>query len=126
VVALILVVGLGLASRRYPFLFPAALGKYPGDSLWALMVFLGWGVLFPKKPVRQIFLLTLAVSYSVEFSKLYHPNWLDHFRDTTIGHLLLGSTFWWQNLVAYTVGAVVGVLLDRVLASEPVAVRRSD
>lgn len=38
-VALIVVIAAGLASRRYAWLFPACLGKYPGDALWALMVF---------------------------------------------------------------------------------------
>ncbi len=41
------VIALGLASRRYPFLLPAFLGKYPGDALWALMVFCGLAFLFP-------------------------------------------------------------------------------
>src|SRR6185503_3873937 len=54
---------LGLASRHYPFLFPTALGKYPGDALWALMVYFGWGFIFPKKPMIQILFLTLATSF---------------------------------------------------------------
>ncbi len=115
--ALLFVAVLGLSSRRYPFLFPVALGKYPGDALWALMVFLGWGFVFPKKSTLQLFVYTLAISYCVEFSKFYRAPWLNDFRDSTVGHLLLGSTFWWQNLVAYTIGAVIGVSLDRALLS---------
>jgi len=79
------------------------------------MVFFGLGFVFPKRPTLQLFWFTLAISYGVEFSKLWQAPWLIHFRDTTIGHLLLGSTFWWQNLVAYAVGAMIGVVLDRAL-----------
>lgn len=33
---IVLVIATGLASRKYPDLLPAELGKYPGDGLWAL------------------------------------------------------------------------------------------
>ncbi|HEY2081833.1 MAG TPA: DUF2809 domain-containing protein [Verrucomicrobiae bacterium] len=114
-VALVFVVLLGLASRRYPVLFPEALGKYPGDALWALMVFVAWGIVFPRKPTWQIFVYTLAASYCVEFCKLYRAPWLDDFRNSTIGHLLLGSSFSWQNLIAYMVGAVIGAVAERLV-----------
>ena len=32
-------IALGLASRKYPALFPAIFEKYPGDALWAQMVY---------------------------------------------------------------------------------------
>ena len=32
------VIALGLASRKFPLLFPTFLGKYPGDMLWALTI----------------------------------------------------------------------------------------
>ena len=81
------------------------------------MVFLGWGFLFPRKPTLQIFLCTLATSYGVEFCKLYRTPWLDEFRNSTVGHLLLGSTFSWENLIAYTVGAAIGAVMDCVVWS---------
>jgi hypothetical protein len=115
IVALVFVVLLGLASRRYPVLFPAALGKYPGDALWALMVFVAWGIVFPRKPTLRIFVYTVVTSYCVEFCKLYRTPWLDDFHNSTIGHLLLGSTFSWQNLIAYTAGAAIGVVAERVV-----------
>jgi hypothetical protein len=46
-VAFIGVVAIGLASRSYPGLFPAFLGKYPGDALGALMAFCGLGFINP-------------------------------------------------------------------------------
>jgi hypothetical protein len=114
-VALVLVILVGLASRRFPALFPAVLGKYPGDALWAVMVFMGWGLVFPQRSTLQIFVLTLVTSYGVELSKLYRAPWLDDFRVSTIGHLILGSSFSWQNLFAYTIGAVMGAVAEWAL-----------
>ena len=110
------VVAVGLASRRFPWLFPAFLGKYPGDAMWALMAFLGWAIVKPRARTRLLVGLAFATSCVVEFSQLYHAPWLDHIRSTAVGHLVLGSTFSWFDIVAYAVGALVGVLVD-VLAA---------
>jgi hypothetical protein len=108
----IAVIALGLASRKYPSLFPALLGKYPGDALWALMVFLGWAFLRPRASTRHLATVALAISFLVEFFQLYQVPWLNALRSTTMGHLVLGSRFSWPDLVAYAVGVGVGALLD--------------
>ena len=106
------VIALGLASRKYPFLFPAFLGKYPGDALWALMVFVGCAFFKPRASIRHLATVALAVSFLVEFSQLYQAPWINAIRHTTMGHLVLGSTFSWGDMAAYAVGVVVGALLD--------------
>ena len=111
--AMLVTLALGLASRRWPDALPAALGKYPGDALWALMVLFGWRALRPRARTREVGLLALATSAAVEVAKLWQAPWLVQFRHTTIGHLLLGHVFSWQNLVAYLVGVLAGVALDR-------------
>ena len=110
-VAVILVIFLGLASRKYPALFPAILGKYPGDALWALMVFFGWGIVFPTARPSKLAAYALLTSYAVEFSQIYQAPWLNAIRATTCGHLILGSGFQWTDLAAYTVGVSCGVVL---------------
>lgn len=75
--AALVVIAAGLASRRFPGLFPAFLGKYPGDALWALMVFCLLGVLLPRLSTLRLAGLALAISYAVELSQLYHAPWLD-------------------------------------------------
>lgn len=112
VVGLVAVIALGLASRKFPSLFPALFGKYPGDSLWALMVFLGWALCKPQASTRNIAVLAFATSCLVEFSQLYQPAWLNSIRSTTLGHLVLGSTFSWFDIAAYAVGVLVGSLVD--------------
>jgi len=109
-IAFIGVVALGLASRRYPGLFPAFLGKYPGDTLWALMVFCGLGLLNPGCSTARLAFYALLISYADELSQLYQAPWINQIRGTSIGHLILGSTFSWLDMLAYTVGAAFGAL----------------
>lgn len=111
----LLVIVLGLLSRRFPQFLPAALGKSPGDALWALMVFLGLGFLFPRGSTLLLAAAAVAFSFAVEFSQLYHAPWIDDVRSTFIGHLVLGSGFLWADLLAYTVGVGVGALAEWLL-----------
>jgi len=103
---------LGLASRRFPNLFPAILGKYPGDTLWALMIFFALGAMFVSASTARIALIALLICGMVEFLKLYRADWLVSFRHTTFGHLIFGETFSWQNLAAYTIGIIVGAGIE--------------
>ena len=101
------VVALGLASRRWPDLLPARLGKYPGDALWALMVYCLWGAGLPMASAGRLTVLSLLTAYGVELSQLYQSPWIVGLRRSGLGHLVLGSAFDWRDLVAYTVGVLL-------------------
>ncbi len=109
------VIALGLASRKFPGLFPAALGKYPGDALWTMMVFFGLAVIAPRLSVLQLALGALAISWAVEFGQLYQAPWIVAVRAHPLGHLVLGTAFGWLDLVAYAVGAVVAFVIESVI-----------
>lgn len=111
-VCLVAVIAFGLASRKFPFLFPAILGKYPGDALWATMVFAGLAFLKPQASTARLAILAFAISCAVELSQLYQAPWLTSIRGTTLGHLVLGSTFSWLDIVAYAVGVLAALLVD--------------
>lgn len=91
---------------------PAFLKKYGGDSLWALMVFLGIGWIFRDWSTRQTAMAALLVSLTVEFSKLCHPAWLDAFRRTRAGALTIGSVYNWPHIPAYIVGIALGIGIE--------------
>jgi len=96
--AVIVTIALGLASRQFRGALPEVLGKYPGDALWALMVFFGWGVVFPQASTVRIALLTLGVCVAIETLKLYQAPWIVGIRHTTLGIwcspcLLLGKFY---------------------------------
>ena len=113
--AVVATVAVGLATRRFPECVPDFLGKYPGDALWALMVFLGWGIVFPAASSARNAAMALMVSYTVEVLKLYQAPWLVGFRQSTVGHLVFGQGFTWQNFIAYAAGVVMGVICEYFL-----------
>jgi len=106
------VILIGLASRRFPMMLPAAAGKYPGDVLWTMMVFFGLAVIWPRLGVMRLTVAALAISYAVEFSQLYQAPWINALRAHPLGHLVLGSTFNWLDLAAYTIGALLAMLAE--------------
>lgn len=123
VIAVVATIALGLASRRYPFLFPSFLGKYPGDALWSLTVFFALGAVFLQAPGVKLAMTALCLSSGVEFLKLCQAPWLVSIRQTTVGHLIFGQVFSWPNLVAYPVGIGCGLLVE---LCTPVGPRLSD
>jgi hypothetical protein len=110
--AVVVTIAGGLASRQFPELLPLVLGKYPGDALWALMVFFGWAFVFPKTSSLWIAVLALATAYAVELLKLWQSPWWEEVRHSTAGHLAFGQAFCWQNFVAYAAGVACGLMIE--------------
>ncbi|MEB9787411.1 DUF2809 domain-containing protein [Bacillus cereus] len=108
----IVVIILGLSSRKFAFALPHLLNDYLGDALWALMIFTGFGFLFPKTETKKLAFISLMFCYGIEASQLYHAEWIDSIRATTLGGLVLGYGFLWSDLVAYTIGVGVGILCE--------------
>ncbi|PFN18139.1 DUF2809 domain-containing protein [Bacillus cereus] len=108
----IVVIILGLSSRKFAFALPHLLNDYLGDALWALMIFTGFGFLFPKTETKKLVFISLMFCYGIEASQLYHAEWIDSIRATTLGGLVLGYGFLWSDVVAYTIGVGVGILCE--------------
>jgi len=106
------VIALGLSSRRWSYVLPAILHKNAGDGLWALMVFLLVGFLFPSRSTVWTALVALAFSAADEFSQIYHAPWIDAIRATTVGHLVLGSGFSWTDMLDYVIGISFGATVE--------------
>lgn len=107
-----LTIAVGLASRRVTWLFPAALGKYPGDALYAVLAYWLLAMALPRlHPVRTAGLCTLFC-FAIEAGQLWHPPWLDAIRATMLGHLVLGSSFAAGDLLAYAVGACAAAAIE--------------
>ena len=107
----IIVMALGLLSRKISGL-PKIIELYSGDILWALMVFLLFAFLFNKKSTIFIISWAIICSYSIEISQLYHAPWIDAIRNTVLGGLILGFGFLWSDLVCYTIGIIIGIIID--------------
>ena len=109
---IILVMIMGLSTRRYANLLPQIISDYGGDVLWALMVFLILGFLFPKMKTSSTALISIIFCYLIEISQLYHAPWIDAIRQTTLGGLVLGFGFLWSDLLCYLIGIIIGVSIE--------------
>jgi Protein of unknown function (DUF2809) len=107
-----IICGLSLRWYGFPLGLPAFIVKYGGSLVWATMVFLLVGVLLPRLTPLQIVAIAAAIAIVVELSRLVHTPWLDAFRLTTAGALLLGRIFSLWNIVAYVIGIAFGAWLD--------------
>jgi hypothetical protein len=108
-------IALGLATRRFPSVFPSLLATYGGDALWAAMVYWLLAFLRPSASWRALAAGALGIAIAVECSQLVHTPWLDAVRATRLGALVLGQGFLWSDLVAYLAGVGLAVLMDRVM-----------
>jgi hypothetical protein len=107
-ILIIITIVIGLLSRHYSFI-PA----FIGDILWALMVYFMVRFIFINKSYPFTILASAGFCYVIEFSQLYKAPWIDELRLTLFGRLVLGSTFLWSDLLCYTVGIILGVLIDQ-------------
>lgn len=112
----VIVCGLSLRWYGFPLGLPAFIVKYGGSLLWATMVFLLVGVLLPRLTGSGLAAIAAAIAIAVEFSRLVHTPWLDTSRLSTAGALLLGRIFSLWNLVAYAIGILFGIFIDRLVA----------
>lgn len=103
-VAIAVVIAAGLLSR-WPWLgLPWPVAKWSGSILWAAMVHLIVAAVRPGASTVAKVGVAATIAIVVEVSRLYHAPWLDTFRITTAGALLLGRIFSPWNLVAYAIG----------------------
>ncbi|MEW9079862.1 DUF2809 domain-containing protein [Terrisporobacter glycolicus] len=111
----VLVMLMGLLSRKFMFIFPSHIAPYVGDMLWAMMVYFGFRFLFPKLELLKSFNIALIFSFAIETSQLYQAEWINIIRKTTIGGLVLGHGFLWMDLISYFIGIIIALIIDKVL-----------
>lgn len=113
-VMMIVVIILGLWTRKMAYIIPDFLDTYLGDALWALMIFIGFGFIFREKKTKIVALMAISFCFLIELSQLYHANWIDNIRKTTLGGLILGYGFLWTDLLAYSIGVGIGIIIEIV------------
>lgn len=111
-----LVMIMGLLSRKFMFIFPKNIAPFIGDMFWAMMVYFGFRFLLPKLALLKSFNIALIFSFAIEISQLYQSDWINTIRKTTIGGLVLGHGFLWMDLISYTIGVIIAVIIDKALS----------
>ena len=105
---IILTIITGLLSRHY-----TVIPLFIGDILWALMVYFIMRFLFIRADIKTVTIYSLLFCYAIEFSQLYKAPWIDNLRHTLFGRLVLGDTFLWGDLLSYTIGILIGILVEK-------------
>ena len=77
IIAIALLIVLGLSSRKVAFL-----PDETGDGLWAMALFCFLRLIFVNSKLKDIAIITLVLSFLVEFSQLIRWEWLVAFRST--------------------------------------------
>jgi Protein of unknown function (DUF2809) len=108
-------IAVGLMVHLGGSLLSPVLRDVLGDALWAMMMVWWMGVAAPRLPLRTRGLAALAVCISVELSQRYHTPFLDALRRTVPGHLVLGSGYDPRDLLAYTAGVIIAVVLAHMI-----------
>ena len=111
-----LVMLMGLLSRKFMFIFPKNIAPFIGDMFWAMMLYFGFRFLLPKLALLKSFNIALIFSFAIEISQLYQSDWINTIRKTTIGGLVLGHGFLWMDLISYTIGVIIAVIIDKALS----------
>jgi len=112
------VISLGLLSRKMTDHLPDLINLVLGDALWALIIYLLFGMVFRNWSVKKVAIFGLVFCYMIEFSQIYHAEWIDSVRSTTLGGLILGFGFLWSDLVAYSIGIGFGIIVDYCVANQ--------
>jgi hypothetical protein len=113
----IIVLGLALRTFGFDLGLPSFVVKYGGSASWGTMVFFLVAIVGSNLPQARIASIAASIAVGVELFRLVHTPWLDDFRLTMAGALLLGRIFSPWNVLAYGVGIIFGMLLDRFAIS---------
>ena len=105
--------GLGLRGFGYDLHLPFVVVKFGGSVLWGAMVFFLLGSALGKIDDRKIAFGAFVFAIVIEAFRLFHTPWLDAFRLTIPGALLIGRVFSLWNILAYGVGIALAASIDR-------------
>jgi len=112
---MVVITAFGLPARIIQDQLPNWYVQYFGDYLWAMLLFFGFALALRNMSTFKVAIITLLFTYSIEVSQLFHPQWLDYLRSIKIFALVLGFTFLWSDIAAYTLGISTGALIEYFL-----------
>ena len=78
------------------------------------MVYFMMRFLFVIRTIKWVIIASLLFCYAIEFSQLYKAPWIDNLRHTVLGGLILGEVFLWGDMLSYTVGVGIGILVEKL------------
>lgn len=110
--AALLTIGAGLTAHFAGSSLGPSLRDALGDALWAAMMMWLIGAFAPRAHLFARSAVAYAICACVETSQLYHATTLDAARQTTVGHLVLGSGFDPRDFLWYALGIAGAAVLE--------------
>jgi hypothetical protein len=107
-VCFILIIPIGLSTRKYGAGMPYIVATYGGDVLYATCMFFFLRVFWVKPPVWKMALYAFIACICVEVQQLYQAPWIIKLRHTPPFGLILGYGFLWSDCLCYAVGSLLG------------------
>lgn len=114
ILAIIVFIALGIASRKFGDLLPIIVAQNAGDILWAMMIYYGFRFLLVHKSLLTAFFFSLTFCFIIEFSQLYQAEWINHIRNNQFGALILGKGYLTVDLIRYIAGISIATALDKL------------
>ena len=102
----------GLTVRFVHLGLPFLVVKFGGSALWAVAIYFLSSTIFGRWPIRWNVALSGIIGTAVEFLKLYQEPWLDAFRTTLPGIVILGRIFNWRDIAVYWGAIMIAAGLD--------------
>ena len=102
----------GLVWRFVLVGLPPFLYKYGGSVLWAAMIYWLAALVRPQARPLRLALVSAVIATLVERFKLVHTPWLDAFRLTFAGKVLLGRFFYYSDFAAYYLAIAAAACAD--------------
>jgi len=117
IAVVVIIVPIGLFARSHragadPGTLIGFLATYVGDTLWPILFFFLGRFVWPSARMLHLFIGTLALTFAIEFSQLWQPDWLQWLRTQPVIGFILGNSFIWSDVVCCFVGAGIAVGLD--------------
>lgn len=109
-ILIFIVILFGILSRKIQ-----GVPVYFGDLLYAIMIYFGVRFILINYSYKKAAFLALLFCFSVELLQLYTAEWMVSIRKTTLGHYALGQGFLWSDLVYYTIGVAIALMVDAIL-----------
>jgi hypothetical protein len=102
----------GILSRSEQINFPYSIKTFAGDTMWAFAAYFLVRLFLINKKIISVFMGAYGLSLFVELSQLLKWDILVAFRNTTIGGLLIGFGFHWEDLICYLAGCLIALVID--------------
>ena len=117
ILCFILIIPIGLATRKYSASIPAILAEYGGDVLYATCWFFFIRIFLVRPKVWKAAIIACLICYAIELLELYNAQWMVKLRHIPPMGLILGYGFKWSDMLCYTIGCALGWVIDRTTIS---------